>query len=481
MRAWSWVWLYGIGIVVVWMLGPELADMPMFKETTLGDTKVQGSQLAEFTADAFALLLFLLLGHRALSQLPKEGRWSSFLRRIIPPAVLLIFVLAGHRVVRALAGPFLADMDRMIYNSIFLLVGISVALWLILALRSSSAMLMQTREGETNRQKPSQSRQESTPPRKPSDEADKTVQLPAQARSRAQPSNLHKESHDRTVRIEPPSQRQRLGRYTVIRELGRGSMSVVYLGKDPTIQRFVALKTVRFDDAGDPSELVEIKRRFFREVQSAGLLSHPNIVTIFDAGDEEDLGYIAMEVLEGITLKDWCRKENLQPIKQVLELVAKVAEALDHAHSHGVVHRDIKPANIMFTKDGIAKITDFSIARITTSTKTKTDAILGTPSYMSPEQIAGEKVDGRSDLFSLGVVMFELLTGERPFQGESIASLTYQIAHKPHRPPAQVRTDLPPCCVAIIDRALSKKLDQRYQRGLEFSVDLSVCLQALPS
>ena len=465
MRAWSWVWLYGIGIVVVWMLGPELADMPMFKEMTLGDTKVQGSQLAEFTADAFALLLFLLLGRRALSQLPKEGRWSSFLRRIIPPAVLLIFVLAGHRVVRALAGPFLAEMDRMIYNSIFLFVGVSVTLWLILALMRSSAMLTQ----------------ESAPARKPHEKVDKTVRLPAQPRSRAQPSNLHKESHDRTVRIEPPSQRQRLGRYTVIRELGRGSMSVVYLGKDPTIQRFVALKTVRFDDAGDPSELVEIKRRFFREVQSAGLLSHPNIVTIFDAGDEEDLGYIAMEVLEGITLKDWCRKENLQSVKQVLELVAKVAEALDHAHSHGVVHRDIKPANIMFTKDGIAKITDFSIARITTSTKTKTDAILGTPSYMSPEQIAGEKVDGRSDLFSLGVVMFELLTGERPFQGESIASLTYQIAHKPHRPPAQIRTDLPPCCIAIIDRALSKKLDQRYQRGLEFSVDLTVCLQALPS
>jgi len=464
-RAWSWVWLYGIGIVVVWMLGPELADMPMFKEMTLGDSKVQGSQLAEFTADAFALLLFLLLGRRALSQLPKEGRWSSFLRRIIPPAVLLIFVLAGHRVVRALAGPFLAEMDRMIYNSIFLFVGVSVTLWLILALMRSSAMLTQ----------------ESAPARKPHDKEDKTVRLPAQPRSRAQPSNLHKESHDRTVRIEPPSQRQRLGRYTVIRELGRGSMSVVYLGKDPTIQRFVALKTVRFDDAGDPSELVEIKRRFFREVQSAGLLSHPNIVTIFDAGDEEDLGYIAMEVLEGITLKDWCRKENLQSVKQVLELVAKVAEALDHAHSHGVVHRDIKPANIMFTKDGIAKITDFSIARITTSTKTKTDAILGTPSYMSPEQIAGEKVDGRSDLFSLGVVMFELLTGERPFQGESIASLTYQIAHKPHRPPAQIRTDLPPCCIAIIDRALSKKLDQRYQRGLEFSVDLTVCLQALPS
>jgi len=447
------------------MLGPELADMPMFKEMTLGDAKVQGSQLAEFTADAFALLLFLLLGRRALSQLPKEGRWSSFLRRIIPPAVLLIFVLAGHRVVRALAGPFLAEMDRMIYNSIFLFVGISVTLWLILALMRSSAMLTQ----------------ESAPARKPHEKVDKTVRLPAQPRSRAQPSNLHKESHDRTVRIEPPSQRQRLGRYTVIRELGRGSMSVVYLGKDPTIQRFVALKTVRFDDAGDPSELVEIKRRFFREVQSAGLLSHPNIVTIFDAGDEEDLGYIAMEVLEGITLKDWCRKENLQSVKQVLELVAKVAEALDHAHSHGVVHRDIKPANIMFTKDGIAKITDFSIARITTSTKTKTDAILGTPSYMSPEQIAGEKVDGRSDLFSLGVVMFELLTGERPFQGESIASLTYQIAHKPHRPPAQIRTDLPPCCIAIIDRALSKKLDQRYQRGLEFSVDLTVCLQALPS
>jgi len=464
-KTWGWVWLYGIGIVVVWLLGPELGDMPMFKEMTLGNTKVQGPQLAEFTADAFALLLFLLLGHRAVSQLPKEGKWSSFLRRIIPPAVILIFVLAGHRVIRALAGPFLADMDRMIYNSIFLLVGISVALWLILALRSSSAMLTQ----------------ESTPPRKPSDEADKTVPLPAQPSSRAQPSNLQKESHDRTVRVEPPNQIRKLGRYAVLRELGRGSMSVVYLGKDPTIQRFVALKTVRFDEVENPSELVEIKRRFFREVHSAGRLSHPNIVTIFDAGEEDELGYIAMEVLEGITLKDWCRKENLQSVKSVLELVAKVAEALDHAHSQGVVHRDIKPANIMFTKDGIAKITDFSIARLTTSTKTRTDVILGTPSYMSPEQIAGEKVDGRSDLFSLGVVMFELLTGERPFQGESIASLMFQITNKPHRPPAQVRTDLPPCCVAIIDRALSKKLDQRYQRGLEFSVDLTVCLQALPS
>ena len=461
MKTWGWVWLYGIGIVVVWLLGPELGDMPMFKEMTLGNTKVQGPQLAEFTADAFALLLFLLLGHRAVSQLPKEGKWSSFLRRIIPPAVILIFVLAGHRVIRALAGPFLADMDRMIYNSIFLLVGISVALWLILALRSSSAMLTQ----------------ESTPPRKPSDEADKTVPLPAQPSSRAQPSNLQKESHDRTVRVDPPGQRQKLGRYTVIRELGRGSTSVVYLGKDPTIQRFVALKTIRFDEVDEPSELVDLKRRFFKEVKSAGLLSHPNIVTVFDAGDEQDLGYIAMEVLAGITLKDWCRKENLQPIKQVLELVTTVAEALDHAHSQGVVHRDIKPANIMFTKDGIAKITDFGIARINTSTKTRTDAILGTPSYMSPEQIAGEKVDGRSDLFSLGVVMFELLTGERPFQGESVASLMFQIAHKPHQSPAQIRTDLPPCCAAIINRTLSKAVGERYQRGLELAEDLRTCLQ----
>ena len=161
----------------------------------------------------------------------------------------------------------------------------------------------------------------------------------------------------------------------------------------------------------------------------------------------------------------------------MLELVTTVAQALDHAHSQGVVHRDIKPANIMFTKDGIAKITDFGIARITSLTKTRTDVILGTPSYMSPEQLVGEKVDGRSDLFSLGVVLYELLTGERPFQGESIASLTYQIAHKPHRPPAQIRTDLPPCCVAIIDRALRKDVGKRYQRGLELAEDLRTCRQ----
>ncbi|HZC67835.1 MAG TPA: serine/threonine-protein kinase, partial [Nitrospirales bacterium] len=353
---------------------------------------------------------------------------------------------------------------RMIYNSIFLLVAIGVALWLILAWRSSSELLAQPAESIPGRQEPAQ-------PRKPREKPGETVPLPAQSR------NLHKESHDRTVRVEPLNQRQRLGRYAVIRELGRGSMSVVYLGKDPTIQRFVALKTVRFDDAGNPSELVEIKRRFFSEVQSAGRLSHPNIVTIYDAGDEEDLGYIAMEVLEGITLKDWCRKENLQPIKQVLELVTDVAEALDHAHSQGVVHRDIKPGNIMFTKDGIAKITDFSIARITTSTKTRTDVIIGTPSYMSPEQVTGEKVDGRSDLFSLGVVLYELLTGERPFQGENIASLIFQIANKPYRSPAQIRADLPSCCAAIIDRALRKEVAKRYQRGLELVEDLRTCLQ----
>jgi serine/threonine-protein kinase len=476
-KTWGWVWLYGIGIGVALSLGANPGRMPMVKDMTIGDTQLPASNITEFTAYTVALWGFWLLSHRAVSQLPKEGKWSSFLRRIIPPAALLVVILAGHEVMLPLAGPFMAQVDRRIYNLIFLLGAICVALWLIVALLRSFAMLMQTREGETIQQEPAQPRQESAPARKSRDEADKTVPLPAQPSSRAQPSNHQRESHERAVRIEPPNQRRKLGRYAVIKELGRGAMGVVYLGKDPTIQRFVALKTIRFDEVEEPGQLLDIKRRFFSEVKSAGRLSHPNIVTIFDAGDEQDLGYIAMEVLEGITLKDWCRKENLKPIKQVLELVTTVAEALDHAHSQGVVHRDIKPANIMFAKDGVVKIMDFGTARLTTSTKTRTDVILGTPSYMSPEQIAGENVDGRSDLFSLGVVMFELLTGERPFQGESVASLMFQITNKPHRPPAQIRTDLPPCCAAIIDVALCKEVTKRYQRGLELAEDLRTCLK----
>ena len=285
---------------------------------------------------------------------------------------------------------------------------------------------------------------------------------------------------DGTVIVTGAAARPTLGRYEIEKELGRGAMGTVFLGKDPKINRFVAIKTLRLDEV-DAEVAGEVKERFFREAESAGRLNHPNIVTIHDAGEEQELGYIAMEVLDGKDLKEWCRKDNLLPVKQVLEIVAEVAEALDYAHSQNVVHRDIKPANIMLQKDGTVKVTDFGIARITTSSKTQTGVLLGTPNYMSPEQITSTKVDGRADIFSLGVVLFEMLTGEKPFQSDNAATLMFQIAKEPHPSALKIRPDLPPACEAVIDKALQKNPDQRYQRGAEMAEAVRACAQGLSS
>src|SRR5512142_97586 len=263
-----------------------------------------------------------------------------------------------------------------------------------------------------------------------------------------------------------------LGRYEVVRELGKGAMGVVYLGKDPKINREVAIKTLRFADEFDPADMAVMKERFFREAESAGRLVHPNIVTIYDAGDDGDISYIAMELLSGCDLKDFIAKDKLLPVAETLETIAKVADALDYAHGQNVVHRDIKPANIMRLKDGKIKGTDFGIARITSQSKTATGTVMGTPSYMSPEQLAGAKVDGRADLFSLGVTLYELLTGEKPFTGETVATLMFRIANAPHPPIEQARADLPAGCRSIIDRALEKDPNKRYQRGSEMAKDI---------
>ncbi len=281
-----------------------------------------------------------------------------------------------------------------------------------------------------------------------------------------------------TVLMAGGAARPTLGRYEIEKELGRGAMGTVFLGKDPKINRFVAIKTLRLDEV-DAELATEVKERFFREAESAGRLNHPNIVTIHDAGEEQELGYIAMEVLDGKDLKEWCRKDHLLPVKRVLEIVAMVAEALDYAHSQDVVHRDIKPANIMLQKDGTVKVTDFGIARITTSSKTQAGMMLGTPSYMSPEQLASNKVDGRSDVFSLGVVLFELLTGEKPFVSESPATLMFQIANQPHPPVLTLRPDLPAACDTIIDRALQKDAALRYQKASEMAQALRACARSL--
>jgi eukaryotic-like serine/threonine-protein kinase len=288
--------------------------------------------------------------------------------------------------------------------------------------------------------------------------------------------NSKSATHILTAQNSPPST---LGRYKVLKELGRGSMGVVYLGKDPTIQRFVAIKTMRLDEIDDRDKLQEVKARFFREAESTGRLSHPNIVTIFDAGEEDDLGYIAMEMLQGTTLTQWSRKPNLLALEKVISILATVAEAMDYAHQQGVVHRDIKPANIMLTTDTVVKIMDFGIAKMATSSKTKTDIVLGTPMYMSPEQIAGKKVDGRSDIFSLAVVMFELLTGRQPFTADNVSALLFAIAHTPHLSVKAIRPDLPPTIKEVLDRALQKDPVHRYRRAGEFAMELRSCLEGL--
>jgi CHASE2 domain-containing sensor protein/tRNA A-37 threonylcarbamoyl transferase component Bud32 len=260
-----------------------------------------------------------------------------------------------------------------------------------------------------------------------------------------------------------------LGRYEVLRELGKGAMGTVYLGKDPKINREVAIKTLRFEDEFEPDDMKAMKDRFFREAESAGRLVHQNIVTIYDAGDDGDISYIAMELLSGSDLKDHTTKGKLLPVDQVLAIIATAAEALDYAHAQGVVHRDIKPANIMKLKDGSIKVTDFGIARITAQSKTATGTVLGTPSYMSPEQLAGDKVDGRADLFSLGVTLYEMLTGEKPFTGDSVATLMYRIANAPHPSIITLRADLPAGIEEVINTALQKTPELRYQRGNEMS------------
>ncbi len=261
-----------------------------------------------------------------------------------------------------------------------------------------------------------------------------------------------------------------LGRYQVEKELGKGAMGVVYQGKDPKIGRIVAIKTMALAQEFEAEELADVKERFFREAETAGRLNHPYIVTIFDAGEEHDLAYIAMEFLKGRDLVPFTKPGALLPVDRAVSIVARVAEALGYAHRQNVVHRDVKPANVMYEPDSDAvKVTDFGIARITDSSKTKTGMVLGTPSYMSPEQLAGRKIDGRSDLFSLAVSLYQLLCGRLPFDGESMAQLMFKIANEPAPDIRQFNPRVPPPLVAFLDRALAKEAAERFQTGEEFA------------
>jgi len=270
-----------------------------------------------------------------------------------------------------------------------------------------------------------------------------------------------------------------LGRYEVQKELGRGAMGIVYLGKDPRINRITAIKTVRFSEEYEPDEAEKVKEQFFREAETAGVLSHPHIVTIYDAGEDHDMSYIAMEFLEGHDLKEHATSETLLPMRKVIGLIADVAEALGYAHSKGVVHRDIKPANLMLLDSGEIKVTDFGIARATASSKTKTGVVKGTPFYMSPEQIRGVKVDGRSDIFSLGVVLYELLTGTQPFKGDDLTSLIFQITSEEPEPIANVNPKVPKAVAQIISKALVKDREKRYQTAEQMAAHLRIVAQKM--
>jgi serine/threonine protein kinase len=269
----------------------------------------------------------------------------------------------------------------------------------------------------------------------------------------------------------------KLARYEVVRELGKGAMGIVYLAKDPLIGRLVALKTIR-PARGDEEETREFQQRFVREAQAAGILNHPSIVTVHDIGQDEPSGvsFIAMEYVEGNNLKEILAQGRPLSFDEIGEIVAQVADAIDFAHSKGIVHRDVKPANIILVEGNRAKITDFGIAKIASGANlTTTGQFLGTPNYMAPEQIRGAPVDGRTDIFSLGICLYECLTRRKPFGGESLTSISYKIVHEPFPPLHEINPQIPDGYTDVVALCLAKDPTKRYQRGR----DLAAALRAV--
>lgn len=262
----------------------------------------------------------------------------------------------------------------------------------------------------------------------------------------------------------------RIGRYELVSELGRGAMGIVYRARDPKIGREVAVKTIKLGDHADANEIGELRQRLFREAQSAGRLSHPGVVTIYDVDEQDGLAYITMELVEGRRLSDFGAESlgDEEKFAFASELVERVGSALDYAHGRGIVHRDVKPSNIMVTDDGI-KIMDFGVARIASSQLTHTGTVVGTPNYMSPEQVRGDVVDGRSDQFSLGVLVYELLTGEKPFEGDGIATTFYNIVHTEPVAPRRLDPAILPAVEAVVLRALAKDPADRFDSCSAFT------------
>jgi serine/threonine protein kinase len=274
----------------------------------------------------------------------------------------------------------------------------------------------------------------------------------------------------RTRRIIMPVDLTHIGKYRIERELGRGSMGVVYQAFDPIVERSVAIKTIRLDVENAAELLVRLRR----EAKSVGQLEHPNIVTLYEAGESEGLFYLAMQFIQGETLQDRLDRQRYFALREVLEIFTQICSGLDYAHQHGVIHRDIKPANIMITNDAVVKLTDFGIAKLAGTGTTTTGLVVGTPSYMSPEQALGRSLDGRSDIFSLGSILYEMMTGEKAFPGRNVTTVMYKIVHEPPMPLAVLQPGLDPAVEAIVLRALAKHPDQRFQTCSELADALEV-------
>ncbi|HSB45055.1 MAG TPA: serine/threonine-protein kinase [Nitrospira sp.] len=458
-----WVLPYGAGILAALLVSPLLSSMAWVEFFSIPLTPVTGPDALRLTADAIVLGLVLSLAVTAQQRLSDNGRGSGFLREILFPLATLLVVIFGGKALRTAGFPLVQQIGPSPFSWGYALALLGSGLWTTVAwLRHQDMLRNAFTPPPAARRLTKHTEQVET--HEPSDSSNELATQPKEKAPAV------------TANGTPPAT---LGRYKILKELGRGAMGLVYLGKDPTIQRFVAIKTMRLDQIDEEKKLQENKSRFFREAESAGRLSHPNIVTIYDAGEQDELGYIAMELVEGKSLKEWSRKPNLMPVAEVVQNLSTVADALDYAHQQGVVHRDVKPANIMITKDRLLKVMDFGIAKVVSSSKTQTDVVLGTPTYMSPEQIAGKKVDGRSDIFSLGIVLFELLTGQPPYTADNLSALLFAIAHQPHPQLHAVRQDLPPVLQEVLNRALQKELPQRYRRAGEFAQDLRACLCSL--
>ncbi|MEP6958815.1 MAG: serine/threonine-protein kinase [Nitrospirota bacterium] len=462
-KSWSWIAPYTFAILAVLLAGPLLSSLALVQSISVPYLQLNGPHAIRLGTSLLALAILWILAFAASQQIPGKGHGSRFLRNLVLPLTTLIVVLFANKAFRTGGLPLIEQMGSSRFTLGYAISLVGSGLWL------TAAWILNRSSLRAAFGPPSQTRRQTAHVLSEDTGAgqEEEAETPSEPKSTAATS---------TITSYTPGM---LGRYRVLKELGRGAMGLVYLGKDPTIQRFVAIKTMRLDQIDSDDKLQDIKSRFFREAESTGRLSHPNIVTIYDAGEEHGLGYIAMELIEGTPLKQWARKPNLMPVNEVLLTMATVADALDYAHQQGVVHRDIKPANIMLTKDRIVKVMDFGIAKMASSSKTQTNIVLGTPTYMSPEQISGKKVDGRSDIFSLGIVLFELLTGQLPFTADNLSAVLFSIAHHPHPPIQTMRPDLPLVVQEVVDRALQKELPHRYRRAEEFAVELRACVRSL--